>query len=67
MFGKVWVVVGVRQGVIETVRAFSNDGDAELALDEVDMELDIVRDEEGRYDSDNDAGLYEVEVEPPTL
>lgn len=64
---KVWVVIGVHRGCIDTVRAFNNEDDAELGLMEVDKDLGIERDEEGGYESLNDAGLYEVEVEPPTL
>lgn len=64
---KVWVVVGVLKGVIDSVRVFSNEGDADIALAEADRVLGIERDDDGRYESENDAGVYEADVEPPTM
>ena len=68
MIDKVWVVIGVFQGVVDKVEAFWHEGDAESAQAELDKEYGIERDEEGRHEHpENDVVVREVEIEAPTL
>jgi len=61
---KVYVIVGVYQGVISSVAVRSDRVEAEVARVEFDKEYDIERDAEGYHENpENDVSLYECEVD----
>ena len=61
--GKVWVVLGLMSGLPdEDPKIFFHEDEAIAASGAMDAELGIVRDEDGRYVSDNDSYLYELEI-----
>jgi len=61
--GKVWVVLGLMGGLpAEDPKLFFREDEAKEASEAMDKELDIVRDAAGRYESDNDSYLYEIEI-----
>lgn len=60
---KCYVVIGLLGGLpSDDPQVFIDKKDADAASAKIDKDLGIVRDEEGRYDSDNDSYLYEVEL-----
>jgi len=61
--GKVWVVIGLMGGLpAEDPKLFFHEAEANEASAAMDEELSIVRDADGRYESDNDSYLYEIEI-----
>lgn len=58
---KIYVVIGVFQGVISDVRGFIDPGEANMELERLNKEYDI---EPGREaESENNVQLHEVDVE----
>lgn len=61
---KIYVVVGVDGGCIDTVDAYTREENARRRLAEVDGFLGIERDADGHYDhATASAGLFETELE----
>lgn len=59
---KVFVVVGAMGGILSEIQATVSERASKRIQKRVDASLDIKRDKEGRYESDNDCWLEEVKL-----
>lgn len=58
---RIYMVIGVRQGVIDSIEGFTEAGEAETALATLRHELNIIPGCE--EESENDAQLHELDIE----